>query len=168
MQVDTMEGGDMTDDMGHGTPQMSLRKIRELLPEGGFGPFPNSGPRVNNEPNKVRNLEMDPNGSYLKHKKVRQASLNINNIPLCPTHIDDQINQEDSCTESSKYSSLDLNRTPHNIPYPSQSIRTPTIPHISEIKKTAEIGRLIGFKINGDNEILGEITGVDGEHVANQ
>ncbi|CAI9261418.1 unnamed protein product [Lactuca saligna] len=168
MRIDTIEDGCMVDNVEHGNPLMSLGKIREQLRKGGIGPFPNSDPRMNNEPNNVSNLEMDPNGSYLKRKKVHQASLNINNIHLCPTHIDDQTNQEVIGSESGNHSSLDLNRTPNNVSHPSQSNRPPTIPHISEIEKTVEIGRLIGFEINGDNEILAEITGMDGEHVADQ
>lgn len=66
-----MEGDDTADDVESGTPQMSFRKVREILPEGGFGTFLNTGPRVNDEPNNVRNLEMYPNGSYLKCRKVR-------------------------------------------------------------------------------------------------
>lgn len=101
MEVDYGE-----DDSEPGTPLLSFGRIRELIPRGVFGPFPNNGLGESGEPSKTLDIEMDPNGPFLKRRKIRQALMNpqINN---------DQSIPEFACSVSSHPSQLGLNQAPN-------------------------------------------------------
>lgn len=86
---DKMEVNDVDNVDEPRTHQVLFENIGDLLPKGGFRPFPNMGVEGSVEPNRTLDLEMDPNGSYLKRRKIRQAMMNhpFNSDQLIPDTI---------------------------------------------------------------------------------
>ncbi|CAI9275222.1 unnamed protein product [Lactuca saligna] len=97
-----MEVNDGDDDGESRTPQLSFGNICELIPRGVFGPFPNNGLGERDGPSKTLDLEMDPNGSFLKRRKIHQV---LNN----PQFNIDQSIPKFACSASNNPSQLDLN-----------------------------------------------------------
>lgn len=73
---DMMEVNNGDDEGEFRTPQLSFGSIWDLIPNGMFDPFPNNGLGDRTEPSKTVDLEMDPNGSFLKRRKIQQIQNN--------------------------------------------------------------------------------------------
>ncbi|CAI9302239.1 unnamed protein product [Lactuca saligna] len=162
---DMMEVNNVEDVGESGSPQASSRCIRDLIPKGMFGPFPNNGPGVRTEPSNPVDLEMDLNGSFLKRRKIRQATNKTHTntdqsipVPVRPS--------------PSLPAHLDLNRDPNGslntAPDPPYEIAPTTIPRNSKMEKTAEVGRLLGFDIRDGCEILADVMGDLGDQIGAQ
>ncbi|CAI9293244.1 unnamed protein product [Lactuca saligna] len=162
---DMMEVNNEEDVGESGSPQASFGCIRDLIPKGMFGPFPNNGPGVRTESSNPVDLEMDLNGSFFRRRKIRQT-------PNEPHTNADQSIPEPVRPSPSLPAHLDLNREPNGslntAPNLPSEISPSTIPRNSEMEKTAEVGRLLGFDIRDDCEILADVMGDLGDQIGVQ
>ncbi|KAI3504304.1 hypothetical protein L1887_32875 [Cichorium endivia] len=128
--------------------------------KGCFGPFTFTAGAGHS--GSISSHNLDFSGSFIKRRRLRMGRGSFNTqvvdlptaekFPFQPPPID-------------VHSPIDLNNSPTASHCDPPQNSSDVIPLIPEIERTAEIGRMVGFDIAKDNDILKEIMGEAGDQI---